>query len=192
MRINDEIYRFDADCFFQINHALLPALVACALGDARDIDADHHALDLYSGVGLFTLPLARRFAHVAAVEGHAAACDYARRNLADAGLGHAEVHTARVGAWLAEHAATLAPVELVLLDPPRAGAEPDTLEALLRLRPRRITYVSCDPATLARDLRLLVGGGYRLDSITGFDMCPQTHHVETVAQLVCEVTAASS
>ena len=174
-----ERYRFDADCFFQINHALLEPLLAEALKDA----SGEAALDLYCGVGLFTLPLARRFARVNAVEGNAAATRFARLNLADAALTNAAVHTARVGEWLAAHARQLAPVDFLLLDPPRAGAEPEALAAILALNPRHIAYVSCDPATLARDLRALFDAGYTLDSLRAFDMFPQTHHVETVVHL---------
>jgi 23S rRNA (uracil1939-C5)-methyltransferase len=174
-----ERYRFDADCFFQINHALLEPLLAEAL---KDISGET-ALDLYCGVGLFTLPLARRFARVNAVEGNAAATRFARLNLADAALTNAAVHTARVGEWLAAHARQLAPVDFLLLDPPRAGAEPEALAAILVLNPRHIAYVSCDPATLARDLRALFDAGYTLDSLRAFDMFPQTHHVETVVHL---------
>ncbi|HEY9402205.1 MAG TPA: class I SAM-dependent RNA methyltransferase [Pyrinomonadaceae bacterium] len=174
-----ERYRFNAECFFQINHALLEPLLAEALKDATGDEA----IDLYCGVGLFTLPLARRFRRVTAVEGNAAATEFARLNLADAELTNASVHTARVGEWLAGHAHGLAPIDFLLLDPPRAGAEPEALASLITLRPRRIAYVSCDPATLARDLRALFDAGYALDSVRAFDMFPQTHHVETVVHL---------
>jgi 23S rRNA (uracil1939-C5)-methyltransferase len=174
-----ERYRFNADCFFQINHALLEPLLSEAIGDATG----EQAVDLYCGVGLFTLPLSRRFTRVTAVEGNAAATEFARLNLADAKLANASVHTARVGDWLAEHAGTHAPVDFLLLDPPRAGAEPEALAGILALKPRRIAYVSCDPATLARDLRALFDAGFALDSLRAFDMFPQTHHVETVVHL---------
>jgi 23S rRNA (uracil1939-C5)-methyltransferase len=179
-----ERYRFDASCFFQINHALLEPLLNAALQHATGGAA---AVDLYCGVGLFTLPLARRYARVTGIEGNAAATTFARLNLADAGLSNAEIKTARVGTWLAQHAASLTPVDFLLLDPPRAGADPETLAGILTLRPRRIAYVSCDPATLARDLRALCAAGYTLDSLAAFDMFPQTHHVETVAHLVSTV-----
>ncbi|MFL6228973.1 MAG: class I SAM-dependent RNA methyltransferase [Pyrinomonadaceae bacterium] len=174
-----ESYRFDAACFFQINHALLEALVNAATRD----EAGESAVDLYCGVGLFTLPLARRFARVTGVEGNAAAAAYARRNLSDARLANAEIKMAPVGEWLAQRASKLAPVDLVLLDPPRAGAEHGAVEGIVALRPRRIVYVSCDPATLARDLRELSAHGYALASLEAFDMFPQTHHVETIARL---------
>ncbi|MFN2598798.1 MAG: class I SAM-dependent RNA methyltransferase [Pyrinomonadaceae bacterium] len=179
--IAGERYRFDASCFFQINHALLDALVRAALEGVEGEGGA--AVDLYCGVGLFTLPLARRFARVVGVESNASAARFARRNLADARLTNAEIKTAQVGDWLARRAPRLAPVGLLLLDPPRAGAEHGALEGIVALKPRRITYVSCDPATLARDLRQLIARGYALESVAAFDMFPQTHHVETVARL---------
>ncbi|MFL6207513.1 MAG: class I SAM-dependent RNA methyltransferase [Pyrinomonadaceae bacterium] len=177
--IAGERYRFDADCFFQINHALLEPLVHAALRDERGATA----IDLYCGVGLFTLPLARRFQRVVGIEANARAATYARRNLADAQLANTRVTASLVGPWLTRHAADFAPVDLVLLDPPRAGADTETTRGILTLRPQRIAYVSCDPATLARDLRALHAGGYTLTSLAAFDMFPQTHHVETVAHL---------
>ncbi|MET0649594.1 MAG: class I SAM-dependent RNA methyltransferase [Pyrinomonadaceae bacterium] len=185
-RINGETYRFDAGCFFQINHALLGPLVAEGLrGTEPEIlnDAGETALDLYSGVGLFTLPLARRFKQVVAVEGNPASAAYARRNLSDASLATARVETSAVGEWLARHADELGRADFVLLDPPRAGAEPEAVRGIIALKPTHISYVSCDPATLARDLRRLLDAGYRLHSLRAFDMFPQTHHVETVVHL---------
>jgi 23S rRNA (uracil1939-C5)-methyltransferase len=184
-RIGGETYRFDAGCFFQINHALLGPLVAEGLRGAEPADgeAGGTALDLYSGVGLFALPLARRFARVVAVEGNPASAEYARRNLSDASLANARVETSAVGDWLARHAEELGRADFVLLDPPRAGAEPEAVRGIIRLRPRHISYVSCDPATLARDLRALLDAGYRIDSVRAFDMFPQTHHVEAVVHL---------
>lgn len=180
-RIGGENYRFDAGCFFQINHALLEQLVAEGLRDTAG--GDETALDLYSGVGLFTLPLARRFRRVVAVEGNPASAQYARRNLSDASLENARVETSSVGDWLIQNSSELGRADFVLLDPPRAGAEPEAIRAIIGLKPAHISYVSCDPATLARDLRLLLDAGYRIHSLRAFDMFPQTHHVETVVHL---------
>ena len=174
-----ERYSFDAECFFQINHALLDALVREGLRDA----SGHTALDLYCGVGLFTLPLARRFKRVWGVEGNARAARFARRNLAQAGLENARVEASPVGDWLERRVAEPFAADFVLLDPPRAGADAQTLAALISLRPAHISYVSCDPATLARDLRALTDSGYHLASVHALDMFPQTHHVETVVHL---------
>jgi 23S rRNA (uracil1939-C5)-methyltransferase len=180
LTIEEHRYHFNAEGFFQINHQLLPSLVAAATADAQGTNA----LDLYCGVGLFTLPLARRFARVTGIEANQTAITYARRNLASAQLANATFECSRVGEYLDRHAQELpAPTDFVLLDPPRAGLEPEAIGGLLSLRPSRINYVSCDPATLARDLKELIAGGYELDSVAAFDMFPQTHHVEIVAKL---------
>jgi 23S rRNA (uracil1939-C5)-methyltransferase len=191
--LQGESYRFNADSFFQANDGLLPSLIDAALGDA----GGKTTLELYCGVGLFTLPLARRFARVVGVESDPAAANFARENVAGAGLTNAEVATRDVGVWLddlkrhdlsmlSEESATALQdqIDFVLLDPPRTGAESRVIAGILGLQPRRIAYVSCDPATLARDLKKLIAGGYHLTSIAAFDLFPQTHHVETVVHLV--------
>jgi 23S rRNA (uracil1939-C5)-methyltransferase len=179
VRVAGETYFCNATTFFQVNRLLLESLITAALGDA----AGEGALDLYCGVGLFTLPLARRYRRVVAVEANREAARFARRNLREAKLSHASVTAAPVGDWLRGGTSPAGPFEFVLLDPPRSGCEPQVTTGILSLRPGRIVYVSCDPATLARDLRDFVGGGYALDSVAAFDMFPQTHHVETVVRL---------
>jgi len=177
-RIGSETYYFGAEAFFQINHELLELL----LGEAVVEEEGKTAIDLYSGVGLFTLPLARRFDQVIAVEANSRAVDYAQRNLDAAELYNVEVANMSVAEWL-KHWLGFERPELLLLDPPRTGAESGVIEGILSVAPQKICYVSCDPATLARDLNKLLAGGYSLDSIVGFDMFPQTHHVETVTHL---------
>ena len=177
LSIRGEVYRYNAEGFFQINPLLLGPLIEFALGDA----SGESALDLYSGVGLFTLPLARQFQKVTAVEANPTAVRFARRNLQDAGLDNARVVAAGVAEWFRN--ASVRDVKFVLLDPPRAGAESAVIKGILNLHPPQISYVSCDPATLARDLKKLVAGGYTINSIRGFDLFPQTHHVETVVRL---------
>ena len=141
-------------------------------------------MDLYCGVGLFTVPLARRFTKVVGIESNRTATRFARENLSSANLSNAVVETARVGEWLQKHSAFVGPVDFLLLDPPRTGAENKDIQGILALRPSQISYVSCDPATLARDLKKLIAAGYKLHSIKAFDMFPQTHHVETVVRLM--------
>jgi len=177
-RIGNETYYFGAEAFFQINHELLELL----LGEAIGGEEGKKAIDLYSGVGLFTLPLARRFDQVTAVEANSRAVDYAQRNLDAAELDNVEVANMSVAEWL-KHWLGFERPEFLLLDPPRTGAESGVIEGILSVAPQKICYVSCDPATLARDLNKLLEAGYSLDSIVGFDMFPQTHHVETVARL---------
>ncbi len=177
-RIGNETYYFGAEAFFQINHELLELL----LGEAIRDEEGKTAIDLYSGVGLFTLPLARKFDKVTAVEANARAVEYAQSNLDAAELENVEVANLSVAEWL-KHWLGFERPEFLLLDPPRAGAESGVMEGILSVAPQKICYVSCDPATLARDLNKLLTGGYSLDSLVGFDMFPQTHHVETVARL---------
>ena len=94
----------------------------------------------------------------------------------------ARVVTAGVADWF--RSAPMRNVDFILLDPPRAGAESAVIKGILDLHPPQISYVSCDPATLARDLKKLIAGGYAIRSIRGFDLFPQTHHVETVVRLI--------
>jgi len=172
-------FAFSADTFFQINQQILPSLIEAAIGDA----GGETALDLYCGAGLFTLQLARRFSRVTGVEAHQGAVSFARRNLSGASLSNANIKCSTVGEYLRNRTEIISQVDLILLDPPRSGVEKGVIEAIVSIRPKRMTYVSCDPATLARDLKPLIAAGYALDSIAAFDMFPQTHHVETVARL---------
>jgi 23S rRNA (uracil1939-C5)-methyltransferase len=173
-----ETYTFSADTFFQANKTLVPKLIDAALGEKRG----GVAFDLYSGVGLFTLPLSRRFEKVIAVEEHPDSSAMCRRNLENAGLDNAIAVTRSVGSFLSANRTS--DVDLVVLDPPRAGTEKGVIRMLVELRPREISYVSCDPSILARDLRELLDGGYKIKKLTALDLFPQTHHVETVVRLV--------
>ena len=195
--IGGETYYFSANAFFQTNHALLETLIHEAVKGARGSTA----IDLYCGVGLFTVPLARRVDQVIGVESGRTSTEFARRNLENAHLSNARIITARVNDWLQGNSGSLnnailpsgsslsldsrfqSEVDFLLLDPPRTGAEPGVIEGILSLGPKRISYVSCDPATLARDLKPLLAAGYSLESIAAFDMFPQTHHVETIVRL---------
>ena len=177
LTIRDEVYNYNAEAFFQINPSLLEPLIDFALGDA----SGETVLDLYCGAGLFTLPLSRRFKSVIGVEANPAAARFARRNLQRAGLSNARVITATVTDWFRNTGRDQ--VDLILLDPPRTGAESAVIKGIMDLQPGQISYVSCDPATLARDLKKLLAAGYTINSIRGFDLFPQTHHVETVVHL---------
>jgi 23S rRNA (uracil1939-C5)-methyltransferase len=184
--VGDERYAHDADCFFQANPGVLEPLVAEALRFAPEAAAaagERPAIDLFCGVGLFTLPLARRFRRVVGVESHARTADYAARNAATAELRGVKIEATPVGRWLEQAWRSFGRPPLVLLDPPRTGLDPRELRGVLRLRPERIAYVSCDPATLARDLKAMLAADYGLERVAAVDMFPQTHHVEVVAHL---------
>jgi len=161
--------------FFQVNRFLIEPLVTLALEGATG----HRGLDLYAGVGLFTLPLARIMPRLRAVEVvRAAAYDLTENaKRADAGV---EVIQMPAEAYLADLKGV---PDFVLADPPRAGLGKQATADLVRLKPPRITIVSCDPATLARDMAALLAGGYQLKDLTLVDLFPQTFHLESVAQL---------
>lgn len=177
--LGENRYFYDARSFFQGNPYLIETLVETALKGA----SGKIALDLYCGVGLFTLPLARKFEKVFGVEANGKAIEAARKNVEHARLETAEFFAEVVGEWLTENAEQLREVDFLLLDPPRSGTEKETIEQILRIAPRQVAYVSCEPSTLARDLRILCESVYEIESITALDLFPQTHHVETVVRL---------
>ncbi|HEV8369361.1 MAG TPA: class I SAM-dependent RNA methyltransferase [Pyrinomonadaceae bacterium] len=180
LTVGEETYNYSAAGFFQVNQEVLRDVIEFALNNL----VGETALDLYCGVGLFTLPLARHFRTVIGVESNSVATRFARRNLQQAELLNANIVTASVTDWFRSTLSTRDTVDFVLLDPPRAGAESVVIKGILDLKPSKICYVSCDPATLARDLKKLIAGGFGVEAISGFDMFPQTHHVETVVHLV--------
>jgi 23S rRNA (uracil1939-C5)-methyltransferase len=175
-----ETYAFSAEVFFQANKFLIAELIDTAVGDAKG----DTAVDLYSGVGLFTLPLARRFTKVIAVEDNPESAILAKKNLVGAGLENVKLISKSVEHFLNENKKTK--IDFILLDPPRAGTAKSVIPAIANLKPAVISYVSCEPSILARDLRVFVDAGYKLESIIALDMFPQTHHVETVVRLRAE------
>lgn len=177
-RVGGDLLAITPGVFAQAN-ALLWDPLAAAVHEAAG--RGDFALELHAGAGFLTLGLARRFARLVAVESDAAAVRDLARNLGTADLGHVTVlreGAERVlGAWRDDEP------DVVVLDPPRAGLEPDGATALARVGARRIVYLSCDPATLARDARVLAAEGYGLVRVRAFDLFPQTAHVETLAEM---------
>jgi 23S rRNA (uracil1939-C5)-methyltransferase len=170
-----DLFQVGGRSFFQVNRFLTGKLAEAALLEA----AGGRALDLYAGGGLMTLPLARKFDQVIAVDSSGRAVRSLQFNAERAGLG-VKVVNLNVEEFLpsCEEA-----VDFVVADPPRAGLGSRVTAELLRLRAPRLALVSCDPATLARDLAALTAGGYHAEKITLVDMFPQTFHIETVADL---------
>lgn len=173
---------FQPNDFIQINRQINDRLVVEAI-DALQIAPTHRVLDLFCGIGNFTLPIATRAAHVVGVEGAAALTDRARDNARDNSLENVEFVTADLETVDGTEAWLQTPFDRVLLDPARAGAGA-MMPLLGKIQPGRIVYVSCHPGTLARDLGALVANfGYRLTDIRIADMFPHTAHVETLAVL---------
>ena len=178
--VGDDRFRVGSRSFFQVNRFLVDKLVEAAVGGA----SGRFALDLYAGVGLFTLPLSRRFEKVIAVDASRRAMRDLRFNLERANLERAEAGAQAVNLTVAEFLPSLfEPVDFVIADPPRAGLGGEVTAELTRLRPARLVIVSCDPSTLARDLAPLLEAGYRIQSLTLVDLFPQTFHIETVVRL---------
>lgn len=169
--------RFDARCFFQGHAGLLEELVDQVVGEWEG----ESACDLYGGVGLFALPLAARYGRVTLVESDRLAVRYARRNARLAGRDNIQVVGQAVQSWIREGLAD--GVDRLVLDPPREGLGVLVRRLLLARRPHRLTYVSCHPAALARDLADLAEA-YDVESVALLDLFPQTGHMEVVAQLV--------
>lgn len=172
--IGGRTFRISAPSFFQVNTAQTEHLVRL-VQEGLQPSGDELLLDLYCGVGTFGLNLATQVGRVIGVEESAVALDDAVENAAD--LPNVEFWEGRVADALPE---VEDPVQLAIVDPPRSGIEPEALVALISLAPRRLVYVSCDPASLARDLKVLVAAGYKLESVQPVDMFPQTYHVESV------------
>jgi 23S rRNA (uracil1939-C5)-methyltransferase len=168
-------YLIEPESFFQGNRHLVQRLVECAINN----EEGGLAFDLYAGVGLFSLPLSKHFERVVSVEDERRACTLGRVNVKTNQCNNVHYLRKTTEQFLASNKER---PDLVVMDPPRLGAKP-AIPMLLELKAKRIVYVSCDPQTLARDLRSLVDGGYELESVEAVDMFPQTYHVEAVAKL---------
>ncbi|HXH51523.1 MAG TPA: RsmD family RNA methyltransferase, partial [Terriglobia bacterium] len=177
-------YQLSPSAFFQSSRYLLPELVSAVTGAVPG----GLALDLYAGVGLFTLPLARRFRQVIGVESHPAAARDMKTNVASHGLENVRAVGQPTSDFLRRFAQTRP--DLVVLDPPRCGAGKSTLKYLVDLQPPRVHYVACHPPTWARDLSYLLSRNYRLEGVEMFDCFPHTYHIECLARLVRQEQAA--
>jgi tRNA/tmRNA/rRNA uracil-C5-methylase (TrmA/RlmC/RlmD family) len=187
-RVHDRGFRVEAGGFWQVHPAAATTLVDAVLAGLEPKTGET-ALDLYCGVGLFAAFLADAGCAVLAVEGDRDAVRNARRNLE--GLPTVSIEQGRVDRVLADAARQgLSAVDLVVLDPPRTGAGRDVVRRIAALTPRRIAYVACDPAALARDLKIFAELGYGPSSLRAFDLFGMTHHIECVAVLEPLASAA--
>jgi 23S rRNA (uracil1939-C5)-methyltransferase len=167
--------------FFQVNRFMVEPLVEAVIGSTRG----KLALDLFAGVGLFTVALTRNFERVIGVESNLAAAKDLETNLKESGGSSPSSRNVTAEGFLSRWQEK---PDLVVVDPPRAGVEMEALGHLKKILPARIHYVSCDPATLGRDLAQLVGtqeaaGPYEIESINLFDIFPQTYHMEVLVRL---------
>jgi len=171
----DRHFRVSARSFFQVNTPIAEKMVTYLL-DNLELHADSRVIELYAGVGLFSAFIARKVGHLTAVESSGSACHDFTTNLGD--LDNVILYEAQ-----AEDVLPTLKIEMDLLitDPPRSGWAPEVHDALYQLRPLQICYISCDPATLARDARKILKKGYRLTSVQPFDQFPHTSHIESIS-----------
>ena len=184
LRVSPENWDVPPDSFFQNNISLLPKLVETVRGFLCNSGA-RHLLDLYCGVGFFGIELADAVESFVGVEYDQRAIQSARRNAAARKINNGEFIASAVEAVLPKLLKKFSPEQTtVLLDPPRKGCWPQTLQMLRESKPAQVIYVSCHPATMARDLNILCGNGvFDLARVQPLDMFPQTQHVECVADL---------
>ena len=176
-------YRVDQGAFFQVNRWLVDALVECVTGG----QSGELAWDLFAGVGLFARKLTATFARVVAVESAPPAVNALEQNLNGTTRTSGTAVRASTLDFLQQFCAAERPgqivPDLIVLDPPRTGLGPEIIARLATIAAPTLVYVSCDPATLARDLRVLIASGYSIHSLTLADLFPQTFHLETVVHL---------
>ncbi len=175
-------FRLSPRSFYQVNHHQAQRLYETAISQA-EITKNDTVLDLYCGVGTITLAMAGAAGRVIGVEVVPQAVEDARNNARRNGIENAEFFCGDAGQAALELERQGIRADVVVVDPPRKGLNADTIEALSRFAPRRIVYVSCDPATLARDVALLKERGYRLKNAVAADLFPRCAHVETVVTL---------
>jgi 23S rRNA (uracil1939-C5)-methyltransferase len=175
MEVLGHPFKVSVGSFFQVNVLQAEAMVNHLL-DILPVKMQNTLLDLYCGVGLFSVFLAPRFGRCIGVEVSPWACDDFAVNLDE--FDHVDLYVGKTEEVLS--ALELSP-DVVVLDPPRAGVEKTALQALVNMQPAVIAYVSCDPATLGRDARVLLSHGYTLEQVTPFDLFPQTYHIESIS-----------
>ena len=184
--IEDELcgftFRLSPRSFYQVNHDQAQRLYARAV-EFAELRGTETVLDLYCGTGTITLALSRAAGKAVGVEIVSQAIEDAKENAARNGVTNVEFFCADASAAAERLCAEGAAPDVIVVDPPRKGLAPDVIDAMVQMSPARIVYVSCDPATLARDVKLLHEKGYALTRAEAFDLFPRTFHVETVVLL---------
>ena len=178
-------FRLSARSFYQVNHHQAQRLYEAAISQAQ-ITKDDLVLDLYCGVGTITLAMAKAAGKVIGVEVVEQAVEDAKENAKRNGIENAEFFCGDAGKAALELESKGIRPDVVVVDPPRKGLNADTIEALHRMQPQRIVYVSCDPATLARDVALLKGRGFAVKNAMAADLFPRCAHIEAIVCLTKE------
>lgn len=175
IRVLDRDFKVSAASFFQVNTVMAEKMVNHLITNLP-INQSATLLDIYCGVGLFSAFFAPRCEHVIGIESSESACEDFVLNLDE--FDNVELYEGSAEDVIPHLKANPG---VILVDPPRAGIERHALDAIIKLNPQMIAYISCDPSTLARDAARLINGGYRLKDVTPFDLFPQTFHIESIS-----------
>lgn len=175
-------FRVSAGSFFQVNTEMTEKMVVHLLKKLTEGSPSITLLDVYCGAGLFSRFLAPHYGQVIGIESSSSACEDYAENLDE--FDHVDLYEGEAEHILPALAGQISGDVHVIVDPPRAGLEKQVLDAILVVKPRLLAYVSCDPATLARDSARLIHGGYRLQEVVPFDLFPQTYHIESISLFV--------
>ncbi|MDQ3282133.1 MAG: hypothetical protein M3Q69_12055 [Acidobacteriota bacterium] len=173
LRVDAFTYRVSTRGFFQVNRHLLGTMLRLVQSHASRVRNRGSAIDLYAGVGFFTLPLAQMFERVTMIEGSPVSVHYARKNVPK--------NVRVIDAPVEREIGRMKPADFVFLDPPRAGARREVISGVAEKAKEMIAYLSCDPVTFARDASRLIASGWRLSTLDLLDLFPNTHHVETLS-----------
>jgi len=173
LSVDSFTWRLHTRAFFQVNRHLLGTMLRLVTAHASRVQHRKTAVDLYGGVGFFTLPIAQLFERVTMIEGSPVSVRYARKNVPR--------NVKVIEAPVEREVARFADADFVFLDPPRAGAKREVISAIGEGTKEMIAYLSCDPVTFARDASRLIASGWRLSTLDLLDLFPNTHHVETLS-----------
>jgi 23S rRNA (uracil1939-C5)-methyltransferase len=183
--LNDLTFKSTEGNFFQVNWEQNKNMIKSLL-ELSELRGNEVVLDLYSGIGNFSIPLAKRAGKVIGIESGYSAVEDARKNAEKNGVKDVEFICEDVRKGLKGLLEREEKVDIIILDPPRAGATKKIIERIIAFSPEKIIYVSCNPTTLARDIEILQEGGYLLNRLQPIDLFPQTYHIESIAEMVKE------
>lgn len=175
-------FKISHQSFYQVNSKQTEKLYQIAT-DYADLTKNETVVDAYCGIGTMTLSLAEKAGKVYGVDIVPQAIENAKTNATDNGIENVEFDIGDAGEWLVEKFQSGLTVDAVVVDPPRKGLSKEFIDAVLEIQPERMVYVSCNPNTLARDIKMILAGGYELKRVQPVDMFPQTHHIESIALL---------
>ena len=173
LKVDEFSWRLSTQSFFQVNRHMHATMIRLVQRHAQRCAPRRSAIDLYAGVGFFSLPLAKHFENVVAIEGSGESAAHARLNVPP--------NVQIVEAPVEFYARRMQPADFIFLDPPRAGARKEVVSAVAEKAQTMICYLSCDPVTFSRDANRLIASGWRLASLDLLDLFPNTHHVETLS-----------